>query len=311
MACVLSCTALAFAGSLAHARDDSAGDGGGSPLKSVTVESVRDRAALERQVDQFVAGVAARPEAESLVRWGTPICPLMGGLPREQAEFVLTRISQIAAAVGAPVAPIGRDCAPNLYIVATDQPDALLKAWRKRDARLFGSGSGPSIRRFLESSKPVRVWYNADLTTGDGLPMSEDMGELVQGAGGSSSGANTQAFAGIATNLHAKATFLQWNEVRQLQSAIVIVDKRQLRDVNVAQLVDYIAMVSLSEVRQDADVGTAGTILTLFSRPTQSGMPSGLSKYDEAYLRAMYHTDQRDKMQVSVIETHVTNELSH
>jgi hypothetical protein len=302
------CALLTLGATVARAEGDSAGADGGSQLSSVTVETERDRAALRKQVDEFVSAIAARPVEESLVRWGAPICPLVGGLPRDQAEFVLTRLSEIITSVGAPLAPAGGSCAPNFYIVATDQPDALLAGWRKRDARLFGSGYGPSIRRFVETSRPVRVWYNAELTTGDGMAMSIDMGAIVGGAAGPSSGANTQAFAGIPTNLHAKPTFLQWNEVRQLTSAIVIIDKRQLRDVHVGQLVDYIAMVSLTEVHQDADVGSAGSILRLFS-DSAAGRPTGLSKYDEAYLRAMYHTDQRDKMQLSVIETHVTRDL--
>jgi hypothetical protein len=303
------CAALLLGASFARAEGDSAGTNGSSQLNSVTVETDRDRAALRRRVDEFVSTVAARPTQESLVRWGAPICPLVGGLARDQAEFVLTRLSQIAGSVGAPLAPAGPACSPNFYIVATDQPDALLAAWRKRDARLFGSGNGPSIRRFMETSRPVRVWYNADLTTGDGMPMSNDMGELVQGSAGASSGGNTQAFAGIATNLHAKATFLEWNEVRQLTSAIVVLDKRLLQNVNFGQLVDYIAMVSFTEVHQDADVGGMSSILGLFSDSASADKPSGLSRYDEAYLRAMYHTDQRDKLQMSVIESHVTKEL--
>jgi hypothetical protein len=303
------CGLLSLSTSLARAEGDPKSADTGSNLNSVTVEANRNRAAVQRQVDDFVSAVAARPLDESLVRWGAPICPLVGGLPQDQAEFVVTRLSQIAASVGAPLAPAGRNCHVNFYIVATDKPDALIEGWRKRDARLFGSGTGPSIRRFVETPRPVRVWYNADLTTGDGMAMSNDVGAIAVGTAGPSSGGNTQAFAGIPTNLHAKPTLLQWNEVRQLTSTIVVVDKRQLRDINVGQLVDYIAMLTLTEVRQDADVGATGSILRLFADSGSNGRPAGLSKYDEAYLRAMYHSDQRDKMQLSVIETQVTKDL--
>ena len=303
------CALLSLGASLARAESDANGADAGSKLNSVTVEADRNRADVQRQVDEFVSAVAARPVDESLVRWGAPICPLVGGLPNDQAEFVLTRLSQIAVSVGAPLAPAGRNCDANFYIVATDKPEALIEGWRKRDARLFGSGTGPSIRRFVETPRPVRVWYNADLTTGDGMAMSNDVGAIAVGTAGPSSGGNTQAFAGIPTNLHAKPTLLQWNEVRQLTSTIVVVDKRQLRDINVGQLVDYIAMVTLTEVHQDADVGASGSILRLFADSGSNGRPSGLSKYDEAYLRAMYHSDQRDKMQLSVIETQVTKDL--
>src|SRR5271170_6303277 len=64
-------------------------------LKTITVESQRDRAALEHQVGAYVSAIAVEPFADSLARWEEPtgICPLVAGLPRDHAEFMVARLS--------------------------------------------------------------------------------------------------------------------------------------------------------------------------------------------------------------------------
>src|SRR5580692_6471644 len=87
------------------------------------------------------------------------------------------RISKIAAAAGAPLA--SEHCKPNLYIVFSANPDALLKAWNKRDVWMFGDEpdqGGTKIRKFLNSNSPIRVWYNAELYSDEGTPLGNTTG---------------------------------------------------------------------------------------------------------------------------------------
>ena len=74
-------------------------------LNTVTVEA--QRATLEKRIRTFVSAIAVAPYQESLARWEDPtlICPLVGGLPRDDGEFILTRLSSIALAAGAPLGP--------------------------------------------------------------------------------------------------------------------------------------------------------------------------------------------------------------
>jgi hypothetical protein len=96
-------------------------------LNTITVEA--QRATLEKRIRTFVSAIAVAPYQESLARWEDPtlICPLVGGLPRDDGEFILTRLSSIALAAGAPLGPAR--CRPNFYIIVTSEPDALIKAW--------------------------------------------------------------------------------------------------------------------------------------------------------------------------------------
>jgi hypothetical protein len=92
--------------------------------------------------------------------------------------------------------------------------------------------------------------------------------------------------------------------MRDLTSAIVIVDTQRVRDVTFGQIAAYIAMVGLAELRSDPNWGTAPTMLSLFST-LERKPPMGLSSWDQAYLKALYHTSHADKMQLAEMKTSV------
>jgi hypothetical protein len=279
---------LAGVGMAAAAPSEPAGKGA---LDTITVEAKRQRAVIEQQVKTFVSAIAVAPWQKPLKRWRTPICPLVAGLPHDQGEFILAHVSQIAASAGAPLAP--EHCQANLYVVLTSKPDELLKAWSKRDPDMFGAARETQIRRFINASTPVRVWYNANLIAADGSPLFNY--EDVSG--------------GIPENRRAEGYRLSYDEVAEISSALVLVDARRAKGVNYGQLADYIAMVGLAELRLDADMGDALTVLSLFSAPGKA--PSlGLSAWDQAFLKALYHTDQRDKMQLAEIKTSVVRDVA-
>jgi hypothetical protein len=270
-------------------------------LKTITVEAERNREEMQRQVKTFVSAIAAAPLQESLARWRTPVCPLVAGLARDHGEFILQRVTQIALAAGAPVAP--EHCRGNFYVVVTADPDGLLKAWRKRNPDIFGDEAGPKVRRFLHASSPIRVWYNANMDAADGTALTAD--SPAMSASGLSTG-STGAFAGVPNNTHASGFRLARDEVRDLSSVIVMIDSRLAKGVNFGQLADYVAMAGLAEVRLDGDLGEAPSIFRLFSAPAKA--PS-LSAWDQAFLKAVYHTDPADKMQLAEIKTSVVREV--
>jgi hypothetical protein len=84
-------------------------------LDEVTVTA--RRAELAPRVAAFVKQIAALENEEGLPRWGTRVCPLVSGLPRQEGEFVLGRVSDIAREAGVPLS--GEYCRPNLFILVT------------------------------------------------------------------------------------------------------------------------------------------------------------------------------------------------
>ena len=100
----------------------------------------------------FVHNLARAAESESLRRWNHPMCPLVAGLPQAQGEFMLARISEVARRAAVPLGD--EHCHPNLYIVATPDPEELLKSWKQRDRSLYGDAMPGQVRRFLEHDRP-------------------------------------------------------------------------------------------------------------------------------------------------------------
>jgi hypothetical protein len=260
-------------------------------LSTITVEAERDRAVLERRVNTFVSGITVAPYQESLARWKKemPICPQVAGLPYLDGEYVLSRFSETAAAAGASLAPT--ICRPNLYILVSSVPDELIAEWSKRNPWMFGNAGGIKIRQFLHATVPVRVWYNTALFNGDGIsckvynegiPVCEQDAQIAQ---------------------------IRLAAVRDFSSVIVVVDARQTKDLSMGQLAAYIAMVGLAEIRVDAKLGDAPTILHLFT-DSANAPPLGMSSWDAAYLKALYHTEHDDRTQLLALKTTMINAIT-
>lgn len=73
-------------------------------------------------------------------------------------------------------------------------------------------------------------------------------------------------------------------------------------------LTDYVAMVSLAQIRRDSDLGTAPTILRLFDE-TDAARPSATSAWDQSFLKALYGTDAGSVVQMSEITLQMKQEL--
>ncbi len=97
-------------------------------VQEVTVTA--QRAQLAKSVTAFVGKITGPLFEGGLTRWGLPVCPLVLGVPQQQAEWILARVSDIARAGGIPLA--GDKCSPNLYIWVTAQPQELLKGMAER-----------------------------------------------------------------------------------------------------------------------------------------------------------------------------------
>ena len=265
-----------------------------STLATVTIQARRDRE-IKRQITKFVSGGIVTYVDDSLERWNTPICPLVAGLPSKPAEFIRARVSQVARDSHAPLG--SEHCAPNLVVVITNEPDLLLEEWNKRE-RLFNTchGLGP-VRRFLHSRQPVRVFYNAKLTSTGGpgagaLTLAGVNGPVSSDCGDTASTVDTWVHRGF---------------VQELTSVIIVVDGRQTANLSMGQLADYIAMVGLAQIRLQADTGTAPSILHLFQG--SGPQPPGLSPWDEAFLQSLYSTDQSSVVEVPIIEDRMFKQI--
>ena len=103
---------------------------------------------------------------------------------------------------------------------------------------------------------------------------------------------------------------LSWEVIRVIFSVIVIVDLKQVHDLSLQQLADYVAFIGLAQIRENAQPGEAATILHLFD-PGAAPRPDGLSQWDQLFLKSLYHTNQSDLGQVFEIKVLLGRELVH
>ena len=284
----IALTAAFFANGVAHANEAHER----TPQESdVVVEGTRP--ALKQQVQTFVSALVHRAWGdESLVRWRTPICPLVAGIAREQGEAVLLTISQVARNAGAPLA--ASDCKrPNFLVIVTADPADLLQRWLKRDPRLLNGKGTAAMRRFENMPGPVLPLYNAS---------------VVCAATGRAASPGSRIGAVETSSCVNEDSRLKWNSLNVLDSVIVMVDARAVRNVRLGHLADYIATVGLVELDLDRSVGDdIPTVLHLFSRDNTAAQ--GISSFDRAFLKAAYDTTQRSKLQRWLIVDQMVEQL--
>jgi hypothetical protein len=268
-------------------------------LPQVTVQANRD--AIEPQVRAFVNDFVYLDNDEAPERWNSPVCPAVVGLSHDETEFMLARLSQTARAAGVPLGD--SHCAPaNLYVVATAKPEVFLK-WAGAHWRLFESTPVRVVNDFVSTPRPVRVWYNSKQGGSDTAQIGTDSHT------GMSIGAAPQA----PNFSESETSRITRNVIWSLTSAVVVIDKTQLRGVNIGQLTDYVSMYALSRLKTQVHFGDAPTILGLFDGATSEGVsaqaPQGLTPWDDALLESLYHTNPKLGLQRMTMITRMVTDI--
>ena len=264
------------------------------PLPEVTVTARRIE--LEKRVSKFVYQIAATENgAEGLARWQVPaVCPLVSGLPRKDGEFILERLSEIAQMAGVPLAD-KENCRPNLYVLVTGQPEELLRGMEQRN-RGFTFGYDAStypptetaatvVDEFIKTPRPVRVWYNSTEKDIWGNPPAYCKFDSIL----------VRCSPGLAGGSH-----IVLSAIWAISTAFVIVDQHRLHEVRLGQLADYVAMAGFAKLKPGAHLDDAPTILKLFDGAAGAA-PSGMTLWDQTFLKSLYSTEQITKMQRSQI----------
>ena len=254
-------------------------------------------AELERRVAEFVSQIAAAGNGgtEGLPRWSVnqKVCPLVAGLPRQEGEFILGRISETARSAGVPLGE--ENCTANLYILVSSQPQELLQGMEQRNrpytVGTYGTQYPSVFESFLKMPRAVKTWYVAVERDqyGQAMPRNRE---------------------GVSYNLHAEGSFIRFSSTWQLSHAFVVVDRTRLPGVSRGQLADYVAMVGLADIKPGLHLGDAPTILKLFDA-TPAAATAGMSDWDRAFLEALDATPQTSKQQRDEIGRSMLHQLAH
>ncbi len=282
------------------------------------------RAQLQPRVFQFVRQVSGPVGAAGLARWQVPVCPNVTGLSKDEGEYVLVRISEIARAAGVPLAY--EDChRPNLFVWVTPDPKKLLNAMHKeRPEVTFGEADPKVVNAFIAADRPAKTWYDSLMETADDArPIYGSMNGMVativmgsygavdNGKGTTPPPAQTMRDTkGGNTNDFERASRVTRTMVMAFTEVYIVVDAGRLPGITRRQFADYVAMVGLAEINPDAELGDTPTILKLFDGAPQAALPA-MSDWDQAFLKSLYTVDQNIKVQQGQIALDMVRQIVH
>jgi len=219
-------------------------------------------------------------------------------LPQEQGQFVFDRLTAALTRVGTALGATG--CRPNFFVVATTKPESVLNGVWNRRFKVFGDASPTLIKRFIDTPRPVRIWYKIVPTKADGSPI----GTTIQ-----ASNLTGSQFDGVPTYEHdgngLRAEFVSTNS---LLAVIAVIDLTKVGGLDWRQVTDYVVMAGVAQIDLDAELGETHSILRLFSSPDA---PAGLTDWDVAFLKGVNRTDPVSRHQRWHISQEMVEDLSH
>jgi hypothetical protein len=151
------------------------------------------------------------------------------------------------------------------------------------------------VRRFVKraGSRPIDLWHNVSQTAPRGIPYVANM-----------------TFPGQSTNTHAEDSRLAWGAALSMVSVFAIVDTRRTEHMSLDAVADYVALTGLTKLDPDTDPGTAPTVLRLFGPWSDGTGTAGLSEWDAAFLKALYHTEQGSRIQRWQMMTRILHDVA-
>jgi hypothetical protein len=260
--------------------------------ETVIVTRQRD---IDTVVSQFVELHAApnRKTGQYMRDDLGPVCPITLGLPQAFDAFVTARVVQVAASVGAKTDATGK-CMPNIEILFTDQPQAVVKSLaEKTNGGILGMHFVHETPRLLEVTHPIQGWY----VTSTRMDESSSLPVTSTGMDGSTKPADDKTPA-IDSAYHAApdrvglGSRIPSRRISSIGNALIVADIKQIGGREIGPVSDYIAMLALSEPRSLDQCNELPSILDLMSSDCGTrAKPEKLTDSDIAYLKGLYAAD--------------------
>jgi hypothetical protein len=242
----------------------------------------------ERALDNFIIAHSTPTKwLGKIARWKNGICPLAVGLSPRFNLYVSQRILRFAVMAGAPRAPDDKPCRPNILVVATDQPQALLDFMSAKRPALLGAHYISQRQKIATMTLPVQAWYSTATEDFRGF-ISSDLPSRDLGYGVMSSSYDATGFASTYVSGSRTGDGLK----SELTTAVILVDTQKIVGQQIGPLADYIAMLALSQGQAYGTCQDVPTINNLMASNCAAEMkPAGLTDIDATYLRGLYKMD--------------------
>jgi hypothetical protein len=208
-----------------------------------------------------------------VARWERPVCPVTTGQSPNVSAFVTQHLVAVAAAAGAPV-DTDKGCTPNIEIVFTTAPQALLDNVRQHDADYIGyAPSHSALEKLATVTHPIQAWYATgvrDLRGRYTIDSGRDRGVMTA--------ANTGRVTG---------TLLNDGQRSAIHHVLIVADPAKLQGQEIVPLSDYIALLALAQIGSLDDCRPLPSIANMMA-PACERKSTSITANDLAYLHGLY-----------------------
>ena len=230
----------------------------------------------------FISSHGQTAHIGQLAHWPEPVCPVALGLSPQLNQFVADRVKQLAFEIGAP-RPRRRDrCRPNIEILFTDQPQALMDLVAKKRNQLLGFHYVANEHAVTRIVRPIQAWYLTQTVSGAGNGASVDYPASL-GTGQSLDLAQSHMPAGCAGSAFSECLSSQFVNI------LIVADVNALSGREIEPVADYISLISLAQFKMVETCDATPTLLDMFT-PACAERPvaNAPARQDVGYLKALY-----------------------
>jgi hypothetical protein len=265
-----------------------------APTENVTVTGAKSREALENFAKAFIT---TTKRTGKIARWERGVCPLVMGQKPDVIGFITQRVKAVAEAVGAPVNSEPA-CTPNIEIIFTTTPQALMDSTRKNNPDYLGYATTSDQRdRLATVIRPIQAWYLTETVDLDGVPRI-DSGRM-QGSGIAMSnfspitmpstgpGNRDPIYMPDATYARVTGNHINDGARSNFHHILIVVDSTRLAGQKLIPLADYITMLALTQLNVLDTCQQLPSIVNLLATNCDHGI-DGITANDLAYLHALY-----------------------
>jgi hypothetical protein len=249
----------------------------------------------QEAIQNFVASFATPTRMTGkIARWEDGVCPRTVGQRPAIAQIVTQRVKDLAAFAGAPVND-SPSCTPNIEIVFTASPQALLDDVRAHQPDYIGyAEGGAQMEKLATVTRPLQAWYTTQTRDLHGLNRIDSARRPGEGVampcftcnGGRGPSGPTE-YLSDATFAHVTGSRVTDGVRSVFYHILIVTDPSKLQDHGIGPLADYIAMLALTQINSQDSCRPLPSIVNMLAKDcaTKTDM---LTKNDATYLRGLY-----------------------
>jgi hypothetical protein len=268
-----------------------------APSENVTVTATKSREVLGNFTKAFATPTKLTGK---IARWEHRVCPIVAGQMPNFTRFITQRVKYVAVAAGAPV-NTEASCTPNIEIVFTSTPQALMDNVRQHQAEFLGYAESSTQKDKLAMvTRPIQAWYTTETVDLKNRRRVDSDGNSMRSVGTDgylTPDASMQAFngPGVPGNLELEGIPKSASSGNRINDGIhsgfnhilIVIDSAKLAEQKIVPLADYISMLALTQLNSlDACQQLPSIVNILAADCDHAG--DGLTQFDLAYLQGLY-----------------------